>query len=308
MAKARYILTKFWSDNFIVKLEPLDRYLFLYFLTNEHTNICGIYELPLRTMAFETGIHEEMLPVMIKRLDGKIYYIDGWVYVVNFMKNQLVNKNVKIGIENALGDIPKSVLSKFKGLKKMMSEGLFTNININKDKDIDIDINTHRPSKPPQTSPMAFEMPSQETDGKFTDTRNKNQETINKLVEAGEFKKPEYKVEDGVYDWRYLISEGKRLNSVKYIVALFWKEKQGYERLRDQYGCSYVFKTKDKCISVLTKDSKSGGTELANCIEFSELPKLIEIVDDSAWDDKQKRYVYEWQISTLVKNIQRIDG
>jgi len=64
MAKQRYINTKFWSDTFISELNPLDRYLFLYFLTNEHTNIAGVYELPLKTIAFETGIELDMLKKM----------------------------------------------------------------------------------------------------------------------------------------------------------------------------------------------------------------------------------------------------
>ena len=80
--------TRFWSDNFISDLNPLDRYLFLYFLTNEHTNICGIYEVPLRRIADETGIEKEMLTKMMKRLKGKIEYIDGWVAIRNFAKYQ----------------------------------------------------------------------------------------------------------------------------------------------------------------------------------------------------------------------------
>ena len=112
MAKQRYINTKFWSDNFIVNLNPLDRYLFLYFLTNEHTNICGIYELSFKVMTRETGIEEEMLNTMLKRLDGKIFYIDGWVYIKNFSKHQACNEKVKIGIENSLKEIPVNIKEK----------------------------------------------------------------------------------------------------------------------------------------------------------------------------------------------------
>src|SRR6185369_4096429 len=62
VAKQRFVNTKFWSDKWVrQKLNPLDRYLFLYFLTNEHTNICGMYELPIETMAFESGLDKEDL-------------------------------------------------------------------------------------------------------------------------------------------------------------------------------------------------------------------------------------------------------
>lgn len=107
MAKQRYVNTKFWSDNFISELNPLDRYLFLYFLTNEHTNIAGIYELPLKTIAFETGIEIDMLKKMVKRLTGKVEYIDGWVCIRNFQKHQSQESTkVKRGIEIEMEKIP----------------------------------------------------------------------------------------------------------------------------------------------------------------------------------------------------------
>ncbi len=116
MAKQRYINTKFWSDNFIVELNPLDRYLFLYFLTNEHTNICGVYELPLRTMAFETGIEKDMLQKMLERLKKKIFYIDGWVYIKNFAKHQRNNDSIQKGIARTLKEIPDEIMAKIKGI------------------------------------------------------------------------------------------------------------------------------------------------------------------------------------------------
>ena len=60
MSKKRYFDTKFWSDTWIVDtLNPLDRYLYMYLILNEKTNIAGVYELPLRTMANEVGLDKE---------------------------------------------------------------------------------------------------------------------------------------------------------------------------------------------------------------------------------------------------------
>jgi len=117
MAKQRYINTKFWSDNFITSLNPLDRYLFLYFLTNEHTNICGIYEVPLKVMAYETGLESDALLMMIKRLKGRVYYIDGWVYLKNFEKHQAVNDSIKKGIEIAKKEVPEQIMAKIMVIK-----------------------------------------------------------------------------------------------------------------------------------------------------------------------------------------------
>lgn len=114
MAKQRFINTRFWSDSFIVALAPLERYLFLYFLTNEHTSICGIYELPIRTIAFETGVREKLVSKIIERLNGKIYYIDGWVFIRNFERHQFArgNSKVKIGIANEKKAIPKEIIAR----------------------------------------------------------------------------------------------------------------------------------------------------------------------------------------------------
>ena len=118
MAKQRYINTKFWSDNYVSELNPLDRYLFLYFLTNEHTNICGIYEVPLKTISFETGLELDMLKKMLKRLVGKVYYVDGWVYIKNFAKHQAVNDSIIKGIEVARKTIPDKIINKINKIEQ----------------------------------------------------------------------------------------------------------------------------------------------------------------------------------------------
>lgn len=108
MAKKRYVDTKFWSDSYITDLDPLERYLFLYFLTNEHTNLCGIYEIPLRVMAFETGIDTTALTNMLGRFekDKKILYKNNWIAITNFIKNQVLNPSVMEGIQRELSEVP----------------------------------------------------------------------------------------------------------------------------------------------------------------------------------------------------------
>lgn len=120
MAKQRYVNTRFWSDNFIVGLKPLEKYLFLYFLTNEHTSICGIYELPIQTIEYETGLKRTDLARMLKSLAGKISYIDGWVWVRNFERHQVArgSEKVKIGILNEKKNVPGDILEKINKLSQ----------------------------------------------------------------------------------------------------------------------------------------------------------------------------------------------
>src|SRR3990167_7214431 len=101
----RIIYTRFWSDGFIVNLDPLDRYVFLYFLTNEHTNIAGIYELPTRIMTFETGLEKQVLETILTRLKGRVAYFEDWIAITNFPKYQNVNSpTIKIAIAKILAD------------------------------------------------------------------------------------------------------------------------------------------------------------------------------------------------------------
>ncbi len=118
--RQRMISTKFWSDSFVVdKLNPLDRYLFLYFLTNERTNLAGVYESPLRTIANETGLEKEEIVRMLERLKGKVEYKDGWVCLVNFTKHQnSENGSIVKGIENRLNELPEEVRAWVTKLRK----------------------------------------------------------------------------------------------------------------------------------------------------------------------------------------------
>ena len=104
--------TRFWDDNYISNLDPIEKLLFLYFLTNTSTNICGVYEIPLKKIANETGIDKEMVEKIIKRFskEKKIYYQDGWVVIKNFIKHQNT-KNPKIakGIEIELDNAPEHI-------------------------------------------------------------------------------------------------------------------------------------------------------------------------------------------------------
>ena len=105
--------TRFWNDSFISELNPLDRYLFLYFLTNDKTNICGVYEIPLKTISSETGLELSMIRTMLKRLRGRIDYIKGWIVVKNFLKYQNTDSpTVKKGIEIEMAKIPQEILEK----------------------------------------------------------------------------------------------------------------------------------------------------------------------------------------------------
>ena len=120
MAKERVINTRFWSDNYISELDPIEKLLFLYFITNPYTEICGIYEVSLRQVALDTGIdRQEMIPKILARFsrDGKIYYLDGWIFIKNFAKWQRKNPSVEIGIQRGLALVPEEIMAQIKEIE-----------------------------------------------------------------------------------------------------------------------------------------------------------------------------------------------
>lgn len=134
MAKTRIINTRFWDDTYISNLNPIEKLLFLYFLTNTHTNICGIYELPLKNIAVDSGIEKEEIEKILKKFakERKISYIEGWVCVINFPKYQAKdNPKIKKGIENEINLIPSHILEKSIAYGYPMHSQSHSNSNLN---------------------------------------------------------------------------------------------------------------------------------------------------------------------------------
>lgn len=115
MSKKRFINTKFRSDGYILDLDPSEKLLFIYYLTNDHTDLCGMYELPIRKIAFETGFDKDMISKVESRFakDGKIQRIGNRVYIINFWKHQTLNPSIKKWIQRSLKLVPEEIKSQF---------------------------------------------------------------------------------------------------------------------------------------------------------------------------------------------------
>ena len=136
MAKNRLVNTVFWEDNYTANLDPIEKLMFLYFLTNGSTNISGIYQITLKKIAVETGIDKEMVEKIIKRFegDGKVFYRDGWLGIRNFIKHQNQNSpKVKKGIEIEMERVPEEMKDALSGKGiDTLSHSNLTKLNLTK--------------------------------------------------------------------------------------------------------------------------------------------------------------------------------
>jgi len=96
MSKLRSISTSFWNDTWVEELSANEKLLFIYLLTNDKTNMLGVYEISIKKMSFETGISKENIEKYLNNfsLKNKVLYKNNHVVLVNFLRHQNFNENM----------------------------------------------------------------------------------------------------------------------------------------------------------------------------------------------------------------------
>lgn len=148
MNKRRYVSTSFWDDWYITECDPIEKLMFLYFLTNTLTNVAWIYEIPFRRISYDTWIDKEMVSKILERFSKKwkIFYIDWWIYIRNFEKHQNIeNSKIKEGINRIKQWIPSSILEKIWVIDESYITHRWVSINLDLDLDSDLDASNDAP-------------------------------------------------------------------------------------------------------------------------------------------------------------------
>lgn len=108
----RCINVRMWSDSWFEALPPDFKLVWVYLLTNEYTNMLGVYELSLNRIAYDTGIEKETLSKAFEGFakDSKAFYLfDKWVVLPNFLKNQSLNPNMLKSAMQIYRNLPKEL-------------------------------------------------------------------------------------------------------------------------------------------------------------------------------------------------------
>jgi hypothetical protein len=102
----RSVNTKIWSDVWFETISTEEKLLWIYLITNSSTNMLGVYELSERKMSFESGLSLDSIRKAFKGFESlkKAKYINGYVVLYNWIKNQSFNTNMK---KSALSDYEK---------------------------------------------------------------------------------------------------------------------------------------------------------------------------------------------------------
>jgi len=134
----RSIDSAIWDDTWFEALDPNDKLLFFYLLTNDRTNMLGIYEVSLKKISFDTGLTIKAISKAFTSFAEreKVYYTEeNYVVIKNFLKHQAFNENMKksaIAIYESLpkamkiNDLDISELTVIQGFQTLLKEfGIF---------------------------------------------------------------------------------------------------------------------------------------------------------------------------------------
>lgn len=116
MSKNTFFHTRFWQDTYISDLDPIEKLLFAYALTSPYLGLTGIYETPIKHIAFETGLDKDMVIKIFDRFskEKKIIYHKGWLCVVKYPKYQsFKGEKLIIAVEKEISRVPNDILNFF---------------------------------------------------------------------------------------------------------------------------------------------------------------------------------------------------
>jgi len=112
----KLIRDSYWTDPKVNELNPYEKLIFLYLISNPHVHFSGVYYLPKKIISIETGISnrcvEKSLDVLIKK--NFVNYNSNTIWVKNMLKHQvkegIPNRLQLEGIKNHLKSLHNSIL------------------------------------------------------------------------------------------------------------------------------------------------------------------------------------------------------
>ena len=118
MGGQRYIDVSFYDDAWVQELDPSEKFMYMYLLTNPLTNIAGVYKITPRRMSFDTGFNVDTIKHILHKFEdaGKVYTKGEYIIIKNWCKHQKIESangkvsNTKVGIDRVLSELSDEIL------------------------------------------------------------------------------------------------------------------------------------------------------------------------------------------------------
>ena len=128
MAKYRQLHTTFWDDTLILDLTPEQKYFYIYLLTNPNVKQCGIYEISIKQISYQTGYNNDTVYNLLELFENmnKIVYSKetNEIALVNFLKyNGSDSPSIRKCIEKDLKSVKnKDLIKCIQGVDSVYTE------------------------------------------------------------------------------------------------------------------------------------------------------------------------------------------
>ena len=135
MAKYRQLHTTFWDDTLILDLTPEQKYFYIYLLTNPNVKQCGIYEISIKQISYQTGYNNDTINNLLELFQNmkKIVYSKDTneVAIGNFIKyNGSESPSIRKCIQKDLESVKnKDLICCVHGANKVSTECVGNNKN-----------------------------------------------------------------------------------------------------------------------------------------------------------------------------------
>lgn len=115
--KQRYISTSIWDDDWFADLEPDAKLLYFYLLTNEKTNVAGVYQISITRISRDTGMDKGLITSLFEEFEAcqKVFYRFSYVVLPNAPKHQKYETRgkIKAAIIAVLESLPNGLINDF---------------------------------------------------------------------------------------------------------------------------------------------------------------------------------------------------
>lgn len=111
MSKQRVVKDEIWDDDWFYDLDPTEKLVWLFLLTNPRNNIAGVFKLNRRWGANSCGLDKDIFETILRRfeVENKIIIYSEWIILINFHKHQSKNPKVEKGVLRIIAELPKEI-------------------------------------------------------------------------------------------------------------------------------------------------------------------------------------------------------
>lgn len=110
MAESSIIKTSIWDDDWFFGLDDREVRLWFFLLTTSSRTLAGVYHLPLRRILYYNPSFDraEIIATLARfQIEGRIFYKDDWIVMINHFKHQNLGGPKQWGaVNSAINNAP----------------------------------------------------------------------------------------------------------------------------------------------------------------------------------------------------------